>query len=411
MPLTPEATAYQHARAEWRAFRSATFATSLLTVIRHPAITDPEEIAAALRVLPAAECRPVAFAIAMKAGGGWSSATLDRFCGEFLHAWSPIECQTLEAIVSRRVTAPEKLPATVETYPSRIWQRALAHQNPVRLTVAAFLATHAIETLLIGSGCHDDEEDEDEFDDDVEADSGAACSFSVPLGDLDSVFDLVAIAPSEFAEMKNRLWAKLETDTVAGTFVLLEGQISVLRAWVQAKPDLTSAAVEAVLDEARGMRDEHTRYGGLRARVRTMRYGRFLLRLGLRREALRCARAIGITPWEHGWQQQALSAKFHRRIRNLIIKPGMETDRWLTEPALACSFMAVPLWLQDGICRIPDLITLFGQARECAWLYPQLHQIFQWHLALAGNHQALCEIAEIDPEGQIGLAVSSPTQG
>ncbi len=404
MPLTPEAAAYQHAFAEWRAFRTRTFATGLLTVIRNPAVTDPEEIGEALRVLPAGECRPVAFAIVMKGGGAWSSATLDRFCGEFLSALVPIERQTLDASVSRRVMALEKLPVTVENYPSRIWQRALAHQNPARLAAAAFLATHALETLLIESGCH---EDEDELFDDADADSGAARSFRVPLGDLDSVFDLVAIAPSEFAKMKNQLWAKLETDTEAGTFVLLEGQVSVLRAWVLAKSELASTAVETVLDEARAMREENTRYGGLRARVRTMRYGRFLLRLGLRREAMRCARAIASSPWVDGWQRQSLSAAFHTRIRDLIIKPGMEIDRWLTDPALASSTMSAPLWLKDGICRLPELLTLFGQAREFPWLFPQLHQIFQWHLALADHDQALREVAAIDPEGDVGLAIPS----
>jgi hypothetical protein len=106
-----------------------------------------------------------------------------------------------------------------------------------------------------------------------------------------------------------------------------------------------------------------------------------------------------------------LSAAFHRRIRRIIIKPGMETDRWLTDPALACSYMSIPLWLQDGICRINQLTSLFGQARQCPWLYPQLNQVFQWHLALAGNQKALHQIATMDPEGQVGLAVPSPTQG
>ena len=88
----------------------------------------------------------------------------------------------------------------------------------------------------------------------------------------------------------------------------------------------------------------------------------------------------------------------------------METDRWLTDPALACSYMSIPLWLQDGICRINQLTSLFGQARQCPWLYPQMNQVFQWHLALASNQNALHEIAAIDPEGQVGLAILSPAQ-
>ena len=401
MPLTPEAAAYQHAFAEWRAFRSRTFATGLLTVIRNPVVTDPEEITEALRVLPAGECRPLSFAIVMKAGGAWSSATLDRFLGEFLPALSPIEHHTLEANVSRRAVAPEKLPVTVENYPSRIWQRALAHQSAARLQSAAFLATYSLGVLLVESGCHEDEDEPE----DAEMETGAVTR--IPLGDLDPVFDLVGIPPAGFKELRKRIFNKIAADIEAGDFELLEGQDSMLRAWIQATSATGHEAFAEVVETAARMRAEFTRGKRLLGLYHSIRLGRFLLRLGLRREALRCARTIGITPWEHCWQQQPLSAPFHRRIRDLIIKPGMETDRWLTDPTLACSSMSVPLWLQDGTCRITELTTLFGQARQCPWLYPQLYHVFQWHLALAGNQKALREVAAIDPEGNVGLAIPS----
>ena len=405
MPLSPEAIAYQHALAEWRGFRSRTFATGLLSVIRNPALTDPDEIAEALRVLPAGECRPVAFTIVMKAGGGWSQSMLDGFLDEFLPNLSSVERHTLDATVCHRVTIPEKLPATIENFPSRIWQRALAHQRPARLQTAAFQATDAMMLLLAASGCQEEEpEQEDEG-----GDSEVSYSYRVPIGDLDSVFDLVGIPPASFDELKDKVINKILTEFETGNLRLYEGQGMMVRAWRDGDSQAGHASVGEILAEAIRMREEAARYGGLKARFRTMRLGRFLLRLGFRREAMRCARAIANAPWEHGWQMQALQAAFHTRIRNLIIKPGMASDRWLTDPALACSCMSMPLWLKDGVCRLPELIALFEQAREFPWLYPQLHQIFQWHLALAEYQQALREVTVIDPEGDVGLATPSPT--
>jgi hypothetical protein len=406
MSLTPEAASYQYAFDVWRAFRSATFATSLLKILRHPAITDPEEIATAVRVLPSIECRPIAFAVAMKAGGGWASATLDRFLHEFLPEMSHCERQTLEAALSRRLTTPERLPSTVETYPSRIWQRALAHQRPARLQSAAFMATSALAALLVESGCH---EEDDDLDDESAAEAGTTGRCRISIADLDPVFDLVGICPADFPELKSRIFNKIVADIEAGNFELESGQDVMLRAWAGANTVTGSGAVAEILDEAERMRTEFTRGKRILGLIHSMRLGRFLIRLGMRRDAMRCARTIGRSPWEYGWQQQPLSAAFHCRIRGIIIKPGMEADRWLTDPALASSYMSVPLWLQDGICRIDQLTTLFGQARQCPWLYPQLGHVFQWHLALAGNHQALGEIAALDPEGQVGLAHPSRT--
>lgn len=351
-------------------------------------------------LLPADECRPIAFGIAMKAGAMWSDATFGRFQGEFLPAMSSVEHHMLDAAICRRLKTPDKLPTTVEDYSCRIWQRAVAHHCPARLHTAVFQATRVMAALLVAMGCQEEEPQQEEDEE------GSAISYSYPVsvGNLDQVFDLVGIPPSSLDELKDRIVRRIQAEFEAGNFRLYEGQAVMVNAWRHSDSEAGHQAVGKILDEALKMRDEFIHNGGGLAFFRTIRHGRFLLRLGLRREAMRCAKAIAASPWDCGWQSQSLQPGFHSRIRKLLIRPGMQTDRWLTDPALASSDMSVPLWLKDGVCRLPELSRIFEQARAFPWIFPKLHQIFQWHLALAGNQQALREIATIDPDGDVGLA-------
>lgn len=66
--------------------------------------------------------------------------------------------------------------------------------------------------------------------------------------------------------------------------------------------------------------------------------------------------------------------------------------------------MSIPLWLKDGVSRLPELMGIFSKARECPWVFPRLEHIYQWHLALAGNQKALSEIETMASERSLGLA-------
>jgi hypothetical protein len=82
----------------------------------------------------------------------------------------------------------------------------------------------------------------------------------------------------------------------------------------------------------------------------------------------------------------------------------------MSDPALACSSITIPLWLTDGVERVSSLSSLFFRAAECPWMFPRLQHIYQWHLALAGKQEALREIAQFTPDLAAGLS-ETPEQG
>jgi hypothetical protein len=176
---------------------------------------------------------------------------LDGFLDEFLPNLSSVERHTLDATVSHRVTTPAKLPATVENFPSRMWQRALAQQRPARLQTAAFQATEAMMLLLAASGCQEEEPGQE----DEGGDSEVSCSYRVPIGDLDPVFDLVGIPPSSFDELKDKVIDKVLTEFETGNLRLYEGQGMMVRAWRDGGSQADHASVGDILAEAIRMRE------------------------------------------------------------------------------------------------------------------------------------------------------------
>jgi uroporphyrinogen-III synthase len=69
--------------------------------------------------------------------------------------------------------------------------------------------------------------------------------------------------------------------------------------------------------------------------------------------------------------------------------------------------MSMPLWLVDPVNRVPDLVELFRKADACPWIFPRLHHVYQWHLALCGKQETLREVEAVDPEFAIGLAAQT----
>lgn len=65
--------------------------------------------------------------------------------------------------------------------------------------------------------------------------------------------------------------------------------------------------------------------------------------------------------------------------------------------------MSLPLWLVDGVSRVPELTQLFNQAAAFPWIFPRLYHVFQWHLAIAGKRQALKEVSGMCTDNDLGL--------
>lgn len=238
---------------------------------------------------------------------------------------------------------------------------------------------------------------------------GDTLEFLVPSGDLPAEADLLAIPPFTLLEMKGRVLEKVYAKFTAGRFSLSDGQDAAFFAWVFADTDEGPDHIALILRHAGIMLERLKDRKSLYSSHHAQRLGRLLFRLGHRRESMRCAKAVGLSPWDEGWQFQSIRGSTHTRIRNRLVRPGTITDTWQTYPSLACSSMSLPLWLRDPINRMPELVKLFNGAQSCPWIFSHLHHVFQWHLALAGKQTALREIETIDPESAGGLASPSST--
>ena len=389
LPEQPEAIAYQCARRRWVEFHATLDGATLEPCPRDRETSIPGGVVTVLRALPACERVPVAFGVFLSVAQQWTSAAQASFRREFLPEPSPIEERILDAAGRGALQLPEKLPVTLEEVPSRIWQRAQESRSPERLVHAAALAVRRIKCLLYQNGmCQADD----------------IVRFLNPAG-VPDVIDLIVYPPSELHELKTQVLNKLQEAVMAHGLWLDAEKGKASLAWIELHTPETTRHAEAMVDDAR---EKMEAIAGLAkpkvsAQFELHRLGRLLFRAGLRGEALRCAKALGVSPWERGWQFQAIAGHTHTRIRRLLVKPDRDSAAWQREPALACSAMSRPLWLIDGISRVPALVNLFNQAHDCPWIYPRLHQVFQWHLALAGKHEALREVEAMDADGAVGL--------
>jgi hypothetical protein len=392
--LKPEIQAYQHALSVWETFHAQSKCPALDEEFLTRRAASDNSVDRVLRLLPQGERIPVAFGLFVRFGRNWKPVRQSVFLGEFLPNPSTVERRLLEAAAKGAVKRPRKIPVTVEEFPSRIWKRAQASQCPQRLVTAGWLASIAMLSL------HEQHEEDTDQEDPM--------TFRIPSGDLPDVIDLTALSPVRFLDLKNRVIDRVMDETLAGRFEIFTKEMPAIKAWVLVDTDDRGAGIEKLSAEARTTMESYLITGSLRDHHHTRRLGRLMFRFGLRRLASQCAKVLGYSPWAIGWQFQSISGNTHSRIRKIILRPDSDADAWMTEPALACSAMSIPLWLMDGVARVSSLVALFNKAAECPWIFPRLNHIYQWHLALVGKHEELRQIEQLAPEFAVGLS-ENPT--
>jgi hypothetical protein len=384
--LLPESLAYQHALHHWQNFQDAANRTRLDKLLRRPGAFGKPPYIEALNLLPPAERRPVVFGELARYANEFFPEDYLRLREQFLPDASEFELETLEAVKRGELTIPDKLPVTLEEFSSRIWNRALASGSATRLVAAG---CHAIDkTMMLYSQFEDLPENENER------------IFKINNGDIPEIFDLFVLAPKQHSALKNQLVASLVAKVEAGEFTWTHEVNAIIPAWLSLMDEESTATVEKLIQDTLNLIEElkHLGQKRLTSHYRIRKFGRLLFRLGKRKESLRAARALGYSAWAEGWQFQCTDGKGYSNRRNYLIQPSTDADAWQHEPALACSEMSLPLWLMDGVSRVPQLVKFFNQADTFPWVFPQLYHIFQWHLAIAGKTQALGEIRSLSME-------------
>lgn len=402
MALASETIAYQHAFQTWTKFHAETTRLKLGERFLNLESTSIEGISEAIRILPPGERLPVAFGVFLMAAGHWNPSGQAAFLGEFLPCPSEIERGILETARRTAVEPPAKLPVTLEEFPSRLWKRAMASGHPDRLIHAAHQSVNAIIRLHFqyeGQG-------EPARPDFSELEPGEEIEFLVPSGDLPPVMDLLGLPPFTLPEMKCRVLDWITNEVRKDQFTLSSGEDVAFFAWVFADTCEGPMHAGEILSQANTMLGKLKDRKSLYSSHHAQRLGRLLFRLGKRRESIRCAKTIGRSPWQLGWQFQSIIGSVHARIRERLLRKDVIANTWETNPALACSAMTLPLWLVKPVNRVSTLMGLFNQAASCPWIFLRMHHVYQWHLALAGKQEALDEIETIAPDWGIGLAKS-----
>ncbi|MEI7910586.1 MAG: hypothetical protein WCK77_13195 [Verrucomicrobiota bacterium] len=397
--------AYQYAVSQWEAFNAATSSPDLWDWFWSEETSEPGDISKLLRLLPAAERTPVAFGMFFMEASAWPPIEQTVFLGEFLSGPTTLERQLLEAAARGALTCPDNLPLTVDEYPSRIWQRAQATQAPARLVGAACRAVNSMVSLLEG---YADFPVPDKEADLIKLQRGESVFFQVSAGELPAALDLVALTPPSFRDLKMRAFERIQADCISGSVQLVKPMLPAISAWISMDDPSEQASLIDGLTMEVGLEQLLQKNDGI-SRAHIQRLGRFMFRIGQRGLALRCAKAIGRSPSSYGWQHQALANIPHTRIRNAIINmtPAANADAWLHDPAMACSAMSRPLWLNGTIGRVPELSALFAHAADFPWLAPSLCDVFQWHLAISNMHEELLAVEAIAPDSAVGLSIES----
>lgn len=382
-----ETKAYQHALSVWQNFHSTTRISTVDGSLPTRRIAWEDHQDRILRALPPIERTPSAIGLFVRNARTWSTDRKRGFLAEFVPSPPPVVGELLRAAAMGEVIRPRKLLVTLEEFPSRIWQRTLASRSPERLVGASYLACHAMARLLERHR-HD-------------ADLRILMPFWDSAGDLPCLIDLAALPPADTQHLKDRILERLMQKLRSGDFQPSFKDMESIKTWVLAESAEGPSLVDSLASEANETAAQRIKNGRLRLPYDTRRLGRLMFRLGFRRHSYHCANALGEPPWKNGWQHQVVSAEFHSRIRQRIHHGN---DTWMSDPALACSSMTIPLWLTDGVERVSSLSSLFFRAAECPWMFPRLQHIYQWHLALAGKQEALREIAQLAPDLAAGLS-------
>ena len=384
-----EAAVFFGAHKVWEDFRQATVDLRLATLLADPTAFGSADFIAALSLLPEQERAPVVMGTLLQSSRYVSFAKAFGVCRALLAEYSSLEWSAICFAAMDPFPHPRELPVTLEEFPSRIWQRACRSNSQSQMQTAGRLALVAIQRVL-------NEYEEDQGRDD-------ALEFTLPSGDLPGRFDLIGLAPKELHRLKVLLIEHIEREVMADRFELSEGQDTAIRAWIFPDDPNQAATIELMRVQAKDFVESLGGKAVLGSRYHLHRLGRFFFRLGLRRDAKYCARALGTLPCRSGWQHQVLAGSCHIRIRRHLLSSGSAAEAWKHEPALACSAMSVPLWIVDGKSRLDELMALFEKIHVFPWIFPRLAHIFQWHLAISGKQEALREIDRIEPDLSIGL--------
>ena len=393
--LLPESLAYQNALERWQDFQEIAKTTRLDQMLCSPEAFGTATYAEALNLLPPNERRPVVFGELARNANGFSPQNYASMREQLLPDASAFELDALDAVRKGEISMPGKLPVTLEEFPSRIWQRAVASGSPQRLAAAGCKAIDTTLRLL----------SEMDYLPETDDNGGDEVVCRIEIGDAPDIFDPIALAPREHLGLKIILIEALMAKVEAEESTLFKELFEIIPAWVLLDDADRDSRIHQLIQQTRNLMDEanHSEKKNLATRHRLRKLGRLLFRLGHRKESLRSARALGLSAWSKGWQFQPIDGKTHARIRKHLLRPATNVDAWQHEPALACSAMSLPLWLCDGVSRVSELTTLFNGADVFPWVFPRLHHVFQWHLAIAGNHAALREIAGMDSGGDLGL--------
>lgn len=286
--LIPESLAYQNALERWRDFQDVAKTMRLDQMLGRPGYFGKRVYLEALNLLPPAERRPVVFGELARYANEFFQQDYARIQKEILPDASAFELDTLEAVRRGEIPLPTQLPITLDRFPSRIWQRAVASGSARRLVAAGCLAVDQVLRLL--------------FEIQDLPDMAGENVIGVPIGDLPELVDLIALAPRQHLGLKNKLIESLTADVEAGQFPLMKEMFAMIPAWIFLDDEGSHLRISPLVQEARSLTIELERgENRLKARHSLRALGRFFFRLGQRRESLRCARALGLSAWAERW--------------------------------------------------------------------------------------------------------------
>lgn len=245
--LLPESLAYQKALGHWQHFQAAAKNLRLDKILCESSAYGSLEYIEALNFLPFAESRPVAFGTLARFATKFSPQHHARIRELILPDASLVELEALEAVKMGTLALPDKLPVTIEEFPSRIWQRAVASGTPSRLVAAGSQAIDSTLRLLsqIDYISQADDNDDDEV------------VYRIDIGDIPEVFDLIALPPRTHLGMKTRLLEGLMAKVEADESTMYKEGFETIPAWVLLDDANTGIRIEQLRKDARNLMDEY----------------------------------------------------------------------------------------------------------------------------------------------------------
>lgn len=239
--LLPESLAYQNALGRWRDFQEVAKTMRLDKMLCKPDAFGSPVYFEALNLLPPTERRPVAFGELARHANQFSPQDHARIREVILPNATAFELDTLDAAKKGNLSLPDKLPVTLEEFPSRIWQRALASGSPQRLVTAGVQAIDFTLRLL----------SQIDYITTADDDYGDEVVWSIEIGDITEVFDLIALAPREHLEFKTHLIEALMARVEADQTTMFKEVFETIPAWVLLDDQDTDSRIEQLTKDTR----------------------------------------------------------------------------------------------------------------------------------------------------------------